>query len=310
MNTHITTVTLNAAIDKTYYLPSLDKGKVNRADKVLSMAGGKGNNVARVLRQLGHVGITATGFASGYNGKFIIEQLNESGIITEFVAASGESRLCLNFLDGSSTEVLEPGPEIFPEHLDNLKRELHRLSASSRLVIFSGSIPKGLSTDLYAELIELSRSAGAEVFLDASGDPLIQGLKAMPIFIKPNEDEIESLLPFTGKTDIRNTIVALMEQGVPNVVVTLGGEGAIAGVNGKLFQVKIPQIQTVNTVGCGDAFVAGYAFGYVRNWPPEQCLRHAAAAGCANALSPVAGDLKLSDQQDLLREVQVEQWLS
>ncbi len=311
MKTKITTVTLNAAIDKTYYLPALAKGKVVRAEQVLSMAGGKGVNVARVLRQLGHPEVAATGFASGYNGQFIIDQVKEIGIESEFVGASGESRLCLNFIDrsdGSSTEVLEPGPEILTEHLDNFKRKLRHLGEESGLVIFSGSIPKGLSSGLYAELIEIARSAGAEIFLDASGEPLVHGLAAKPSFIKPNVDEIVPLLAGMGELDLYDGVCSLMEKGIPNVIVTLGGEGAVAGIEGKLYRVQIPKIKPINTVGSGDAFVAGFAYGYARDWPAADRLRYAAAAGCANALSPAAGDVRRSDHEEILRHVRVEEW--
>ncbi|TFE30629.1 1-phosphofructokinase family hexose kinase [Cohnella luojiensis] len=307
----ITTVTLNAAIDKTYYVPTLVKGTVMRAESVLSAAGGKGVNVARVLRQLGHTEVAATGFASGYNGKFIIDQVKEIGIEAEFVEALGESRLCLNFIDrgdGTSTEILEPGPDIREKHLDHLKRKLHQLAQESALVIFSGSIPKGLHPGLYAQLIGIARAAGAEVFLDASGKPLSQGLLAKPSFIKPNEEEIVPLLAGTIENDLYEGVVSLMNKGIANVVVTLGGEGAVAGVEGKLYRVQTPKLKVVNTVGCGDAFVAGYAYGFARNWPAVECLQYAAAAGCANALSSVAGDVRLADHQTLLREVRVEAW--
>ncbi|RED64035.1 1-phosphofructokinase family hexose kinase [Cohnella lupini] len=307
----ITTVTLNAAIDKTYYVPTWAKGTVMRAEKVLSMAGGKGVNVARVLHQLGHPAMAATGFASGYNGRFISDQVQELGIESEFVGAIGESRLCLNFIDGrdgSSTEVLEQGPEILEEHLENFKRKLTRLSAESALVIFSGSIPRGLSPSLYAELIGITRAEGAEVFLDASGAPLTQGLVAKPGFIKPNEEEIVPFLAGDGYGNLFDGVSSLMNQGVANVVVTLGGEGAVAGIDGSHYRVRTPKLDVVNTVGCGDAFVAGYAYGFVRKWTAVECLKHAAAAGCANALSPAAGDIRLSDHRRLLREIEVEAW--
>jgi tagatose 6-phosphate kinase len=309
--TKITTVTLNAAIDKTYYVPALVKGTIMRAESVLSMAGGKGVNVARVLHQLGHPEVAATGFASGYNGQFIIDQVREIGIEAEFVGALGESRLCLNFIDrgdGTSTEILEPGPDIRKEHLDNLKRKLQQLAEESALVIFSGSIPKGLHSGLYTELIGIARVAGAEVFLDTSGEPLSQGLQAKPSFIKPNEEEIAPLLEGTGENELYEGVLSLMNKGISNVVVTLGGEGAVAGVEGKLYRVLTPKLKAVNTVGCGDAFVAGYAYGFVRSWPAVECLKYAAASGCANAMTQVAGDVRLADHQKLLREIGIEAW--
>ncbi len=309
--TTITTVTLNAAIDKTYYVPVFDKGKVTRAAKVVSTAGGKGLNVARVLKQLGHAEVAATGFAGGYNGQFITSRVKDAGIRAEFIDIPGESRLCLNFIDGrdgSSTEVLEPGPEVGAEQIERFKRRLQLLSAESALVVFSGSLPGGAAPGLYAELIALSRAAGADVFLDSSGDALVRGVSALPSFIKPNEDEIVSLLPESRRTDLREGIRELMAQGIPIVAATLGAEGAVAGAGGRIYRVRIPKLETVNTVGSGDSFVAGYAYGHVRGWPVEECLRYAAAAGSANALSDTTGDVNPAEHRRLIREIAVEEW--
>ncbi|MFC4600467.1 1-phosphofructokinase family hexose kinase [Cohnella hongkongensis] len=307
----ITTVTLNAAIDKTYYVPVFDKGKVSRAEKVLATAGGKGLNVARVLKQLGHEEVTATGFAGGYNGQFITSRVKEAGIRSEFVEIPGESRLCLNFIDGrdgSSTEVLEPGPVVGEAHVEAFKQRLRKLSEQSALVVFSGSLPGGAAPELYAELIALARAAGADVFLDSSGAALVRGVEAGPSFIKPNEDEIVSLLPEAGNGDVREGIRRLMAQGIPVVAATLGADGAIAGAGGRIYRVRIPRIEPVNTVGSGDSFVAGYAYGHVRGWPVEQCLRYAAAAGSANALSETTGDVDPALHRKLLDDIAVEAW--
>ncbi|MFC5468387.1 1-phosphofructokinase family hexose kinase [Cohnella suwonensis] len=314
MRDTITTVTLNAAIDKTYFVPALVKGTVMRATEVLSMAGGKGVNVARVLHQLGHPDVVATGFAAGHNGRYLVDRIRESGIGADFVVANGESRLCLNFIDGvddSSTEVLEPGPEVEAEHLAALKNKIGGLAERSAVVVLSGSLPRGAPPSLYAELIELVRAAGALPFLDASGAPLALGLSAMPAFIKPNEEEILKLLAGNGDgdLDLREGALALARQGIRNVVVTLGGEGAAAFVDGVAYRVAIPKLKAVNTVGCGDAFVAGYAYGSSRGWSAEACLRHAAAAGCANALSAVAGDVKKDDFDMLLPRISIGEWL-
>jgi tagatose 6-phosphate kinase len=270
-------------------------------------------NVARVLRQLGHEQVTATGFTGGYNGRFIAEQVRQLGITEQFVPVTGESRLCLNFIDGidgSSTEVLEPGPELGQQQAEEMKQKLALLAAESRIVILSGSIPQGLPADLYADLIRIAASHGADVFLDASGAPLARGLEAYPQFIKPNEDEILPWMSGTGEHAAATALYALMDKGISHVVVTLGAHGALAGIRGRLFRVRIPRIEAVNTVGCGDAFVAGFAYAYARDWTAEQSLRHAAAAGCANALSPIAGDVRMNDHERLAQQVMVEAWES
>jgi len=309
--TLITTVTLNAAIDKTYFVPAFEHGIVSRVEKALSTAGGKGLNVARVLRQLGQADVAATGFAGGYNGKFITSKVEEAGIAAAFVECAGESRICLNVIDGrdgSSTELLEPGPEIGEAEMAALKRKLARLSAESAVVVFSGSLPKGVPLGAYAELIALSREAGAEVFLDTSGEALALGTAALPSFVKPNEDEIAALLPKGKDGDLRDGIASLMERGLSQVVVTLGGEGAVAGIRGRLYRVRIPPVRAVSAVGSGDAFVAGYAYGQARGWPAEDVLKFAAAAGSANAMSPLTGDVDAALHRGLLSEITVEEW--
>ncbi|MBB6674947.1 1-phosphofructokinase family hexose kinase [Cohnella nanjingensis] len=311
MTSRIVTVTLNAAIDKTYYLPEWRHGTVMRSERVLAAAGGKGINVARVLRHLGHASVTATGFAAGYNGRFIAEKVGEAGIVPDFVEAEGESRLCLNFIDGrdgASTEVLEPGPDIRSLDLEAMREKIRGAASGAALVIFSGSLPRGCPADFYAELIGIARDAGAEVFLDTSGAALAEGMKARPAFIKPNEDEIRPWMAGAagGEDGFRQAAAALADQGIPNVAVTLGAEGAVAGAGGQLYRVRIPRLEAVNAVGSGDAFVAGFAYGYVRGWPVERSLRHAAAAGCANALSDAAGEVRPTDHERLLREIQVD----
>jgi len=309
--TLITTVTLNAAVDKTYYVPAFAKGKVSRVERELSTAGGKGLNVARVLRQLGHADVAATGFIGGYNGQYIATRTREAGIRPEFVEVEGESRVCLNVIDGqdgSSTELLEPGPTIGEESLALFKERFVLLSRESAIVAISGSLPRGVPAGFYAELVGLAREAGAEALLDTSGEALALGSAALPSFVKPNEDEIAALLPGEQARDLRAGLSALAARGLPCVVATLGGAGAVAAVDGRLYRVRVPEIAPVNTVGSGDAFVAGYAFGRARGWTAEDCLKHAAAAGSANALSPRTGDVDDVEHARLRARIVVEEW--
>ncbi|MHA6485012.1 1-phosphofructokinase family hexose kinase [Paenibacillus sp. strain BS8-2] len=309
MRSLIVTVTLNASIDKTYYVPSWSKGSGARAVQTISTAGGKGLNVARVLRQLGHERVVATGFTAGYNGMYIVEQIAKEGIRPAFVQAEGESRICMNVIDqsdGSSTEVLEAGIEVGEAQLTELKGMLRLVSKEAALVIFAGSLPRGVPNSLYAELIGIAHEEGARAFLDASGDALLLGLAGKPDFVKPNEEEMNALLPVEERGDSRRGLEILMEQGITQAVITLGSAGAVAGAEGQLYRVVPPSLQAVNAVGSGDAFVAGYAFGFVRGWPATECLRYAASAGSANAMSPMTGDVRADLMTAMLEQVKVE----
>lgn len=305
----IVTVTLNAAIDKTYRVDRFPLGKVSRVGEMISVPGGKGINVARVARQLGG-DVVATGFVGGSNGDYIERELSRQGIANDFVRVEGESRLCLNIIDlsnGLSTELLEPGPVVTELQVAAIRNKVKQLAAGSRVVALSGSLPKGVPASLYAELIGIVKAEGAQAFLDTSGDALVEGVKAQPHLIKPNEDEIEKLLGRKPEREdeLYDSIRRLNAQGIACVVVTLGASGSVAGCEGRLYRIRAPRIDAVNPVGSGDSFVAGMAVAAARGESIEEALRLATAAGTANALNAQAGDVRPDDVKRLLGEVAV-----
>lgn len=306
----ITTVTLNAAIDKTYLLPTFELGRVSRATSVLADAGGKGLNVARVAHLLGQP-VTATGFVGGNNGEFICNELDRQGIAHDFVRVNEESRLCLNIIDQThhrSTELLEPGPVITGEQLEEMKGRVKELAARSTIMAFSGSIPKGVPTSVYADLIAIAREQRATVFLDTSGDALVEGIQAHPHLIKPNEHEVERLIgkKLERESDLYDSIHQLMASGIEIVIVSLGAAGSLVGAGGQLYRVTAPKLDPVNTVGCGDSFIGGMAVAMRQGLPLIECLKLATAAGSANALTERAGVIRLDDVSRFLEVVEVQ----
>ncbi|WP_337031575.1 1-phosphofructokinase [Paenibacillus illinoisensis] len=291
----ITTVTLHAAIDRTIYVDQFEAGHVHRVARQIDEPGGKGINVAKVIRQLGGQ-VTTTGIIAGNNGAFIENSLAERGIRTDFIQAAGESRVCLNILDdssGSSTELLGQGPAISEADIEAIKEKVHGLASQSSTVVISGSLPPGTPDTLYAELIRIVRSTGARSFLDTGGTAFRAGLTASPDFLKPNEQELTEWLGRRPR-DVREwtrSAQMLADLGVDEVCVTLGSQGALAILSGVAYRVKPPTIQPVNTVGCGDAFVAGMAYAGERGDSAESRLRTAVSAATANAMSSTAGDM-------------------
>lgn len=289
----ITTVTLNAAVDKTYYVDKVVAGKVHRVAGQISEPGGKGNNVAKIIKLLGGE-VTASGFIAGSTGRFINNRLQEYGISTSFVSVAGESRTCLNIIDESSrtsTELLEQGPEIDTISLDKFKQRLYELSLASKYVVLSGSLPLGVPASTYSELIHMVQSTNARVYLDASGPALGEGLQARPHFVKPNEEEIKQ---WAGKGtmsdgEIVDAAARLAAEGIRQVCVTLGARGTIAFIDGVGYRAIPPYVEALNKVGCGDSFVAGMVFGEEQGESAVQRLRIATAAACSNALSSKAG---------------------
>ncbi|MCM3267203.1 1-phosphofructokinase [Paenibacillus elgii] len=305
----IVTVTLNAAIDKTYHLPALAAGQVSRVDRVYAEPGGKGINVARVVALQG-VPVLATGFAGGSNGDFIERGLTRQGIAHDFVKIEGESRICLNIMDqdGVSTELLEPGPTIAGQEMEAMRQKLALLAARAKVVAFSGSLPAGVPKSFYAELIGIAQKQGAVVFLDTSGEALMQGAEAKPYFIKPNEDEIAQWLGHSIEDEnaLKQGLLRLNEAGLSCISVSMGAKGSLAAFRGTCYRVRAPKVDAVNAVGSGDAYVAGMAIGTAQGLPIEECLRLATASGTANALTARAGYVEPEDVKRLLGEVVVE----
>jgi tagatose 6-phosphate kinase len=306
----ITTVALNAAIDKTYFVPNFQLGTVYRVPYVDVDAGGKGINVAKVVKLLGEP-CSITGFVGGYNGTYIEDDCGKRGIEYDFIHVEGESRLCLNIMDertGTSTEILEPGHSVSQEAVKQLKEKISELAKRSRILCLSGSIPAGVPIDIYAELTGRAKAEGCRVLLDASGEALLHGMEAKPDFIKPNEDEYREL---TGHDDysmeelIRH-LDTYRQSGIECITVSMGSSGAISLFQGSWYRIYVPHIEAVNAVGSGDSFVAGYAVGLSKGNTVEECLKLAAAAGTANALQAKAGHLDLADVKRLMTEVQVQ----
>lgn len=308
----ILTVTLNAAIDKTYVLPRFEPGGLFRATDVLSLPGGKGINVARVACSLG-CDVTASGFVAGYNGKYIVEGCSQAGITPSFIETEGESRICMTFLDQSTdavTEVLESGPTMGQHDLDAFCQHLGQLAKGAQYVIFSGSLPKGLPTNTYRQLVQLVKQTGAVPVVDSSGAALAAALEARPFLIKPNQPEAEALLGYAldSLEAKRRAVAELHQRGAEHVLLSLGSEGAILSDGNRLYQLPVLPIERlVNPVGCGDSLLAGLIAGLMRGWTLAEAARLGTACAAANALSLGAGIVQPEDVERFLVQAVVQE---
>ena len=220
----IVTVTLNAAFARTITVPNFQRGQRHRASAGLPLAGGKGINVARALKTLG-VPVVATGMAGGQAGLRIIERLTGEAILNDFVRIEGESGTSTAVVDPTSnthTEINEWGPSVRPEELEILREKLAYLSQGAELVVFAGSLPRGVGDDLYAELIhELARHQVPAV-LDSEGEPLRYGVQAEPFLVSPNQAEAEALVgqEFHDDEDFQLGLDEIADLGARNVLIT------------------------------------------------------------------------------------------
>lgn len=305
----ITTITLNVSVDKAYHInETVESGKVIRVATCNMTAGGKGLNVSRVIKMCGE-DILATGFVGGHTGALAEQLLQNDEIKSKFVHTKGETRNCINILDqnNTSTEFLEPGAAVSKYEKDLFIKEFDEILDNTNVVTISGSAPQGLDKDIYKVLIDMAKKKGKKVILDTSGDLLKEGIKACPTMIKPNSEEMESLLKISinNRDEIIKSAIKLHESGIEIVVVSLGGEGALLVSQDGIYQGKPPKIQVVNTVGCGDSMVAAFAVGFERGYSPVESLKFAVSVSAANALTSSTGSFKKEDADKIFEEVEI-----
>lgn len=306
----ILVINLNASVDKRYKMKDLIKGEVMRAAEVDNTPGGKGIHVANVATILGEDCI-ATGYLGGKSGEFISEKLQDYGIKQDFVQVAGETRSCLAIIteSGAQTEILEPGPTVTQEEQEAFLAKYQELLSKATVVAASGSMPKGLPGDFYGQLINLARKAGKPFLLDTSGEALIQGIKAQPYFVKPNNDEIKVLVgaELRSDEDIVHVLQKFMEDGIKLPVISLGAQGSMAGYNQHVYKITVPKIQCKNPVGSGDSFVAGIAVGIERGMAIEDVLSLGAACGTANAMEDESGFVRKEVVEELFPQIKIQQ---
>lgn len=304
----ITTVTLNPAIDKTITTSSLLSGQVNRSESVKNIAGGKGINVTKVLRQYGN-SVCALGFLGGYTGRFIEEYVEGLGAESFFTRIAGETRTSINVLsgDGYVTEILEPGPVITEEEKEQFLQTYRKKIAGSEFVVLSGSAPKGLPTDIYAQLIALADEQKIRTVLDTSGELLVKGVKAKPFLIKPNTKELEYL---TGRklregSEIKEAALQLASEGIAHVLVSMGEKGMLYATEGKCLFAKAPKVKALNTVGSGDSAVAAAVMALQQGTSMEDTLRLCVAISAANTTTLENAVIPKEYAAELLIQIQV-----
>jgi tagatose 6-phosphate kinase len=304
----IGTITLNPSVDKRYLVKNMEKGTVMRAEQVENSAGGKGLNVGRVIRLLGEE-VIATGFLGGSGGAFISKQLAQSEMGQRFVSIRGETRSCLAIIsrDRVHTEILEPGPEIQVPEWQEWLTVYEELLTVCDYVCASGSLPGNLPVSVYGNLAERAGERQVKFLLDTSGEALLEGIKGKPFFLKPNLDELAILAgkKITGKREVLEQIERLQGAGIECIVVSLGAEGAIAGIGKKKYAAIVPSVDAVNVVGSGDALVAGFAVALRRGYSERQLLSYACACGSANAMEAKTGFVSPSLVDELLQSIKV-----
>lgn len=307
----ILTVTLNPSVDISYKLNHFKLDTVNRVENVSKTAGGKGINVSRVLVQLGEE-VAATGFLGGSLGDYIRKQLGECLIKDYFVESTEGTRNCIAIIhDGQQTEILERGPVISKKEASEFLEKFCIYAKGINILTISGSLPKGIDSTYYSELIKIAHENQAKVLLDTSGVALRYSLESeyKPYLIKPNLEELTGLVGKEIKSE-QDVIQALRDpvlNDISWIVVTLGARGAIIRQEEKFYRVQIPEVEVVNPVGSGDSVIAGFATGFSFKLPPKDIIKYGIAMGVLNAMEEKTGFINTQRIDWCINKVEVEE---
>lgn len=290
----ILAVTMNPSVDISYPIQDFKLDDVNRVENIRKTAGGKGLNVARVVKQMGEDVLT-TGVIGGTIGDYIIHELTKSDIRNHFYKINQESRNCIAILhDSKQTEILESGPSLSTEEGTAFLEKYRELLSEVSLVTISGSLPKGLESEFYRQMVEIGREKGIPVIVDTSGEPLRQVLNhnVKPFAIKPNISELFQLFGMEveeSTSSLKQLLNNKLFHGIEWIVVSMGAAGAFLKHGGDYYRVTIPAIEVINAVGSGDATVAGLAVALKRKQAVSDILKTAMTTGMLNTMEEVTG---------------------
>lgn len=300
----IYTCTLNPSIDYLVVVENVKLGSLNRTSETAFYPGGKGINVSRVLKRLG-VDSTALGFVGGFTGGFIKSFLDSEHITSSFVEHEEPTRVNIKLKSGAETEINGRGAFISNEHQETLYGQVASLKEEDYFVL-AGSYPPSISLDFFKSLAARCEEKGIPLVADVSGKALQEVLQYKPFLIKPNHHELGDLVGTTieTKSDAIQYGRKLLERGPKNVIISMGGQGAVFVNKDMVVTAKVPKGEVKNSVGAGDSTVAGFLAALTMGESFEKAFKYGVASGTATAFS---NDLcQKHDVEKILEQIEIE----
>ena len=284
----IYTLTPNPSLDYVVNVKNFTQGKVNRTASENLYAGGKGINISIVLNSLGYSSM-ALGFIAGTTGDAIEGLFGSYGCTSDFIRVSeGANRINVKIHSKKETEINGSGIEVNQNEVDKLYGKLDNLGDGDVLVL-AGSVPKSLSSKFYENILKTFSGRNIKFVVDAEDKLLMNVLKYKPFLIKPNLPELEQI--FKVKINSREEVAwyakQLRDKGAQNVLVSLGGDGAVLITeDGRALYSPVPEGEVLNSVGAGDSMIAGFLAGFFNTGDIDHAFKLGLAAGSATAFSP------------------------
>ena len=305
----ITTVCMNPSFDKTASVMALEPGDLNRLRNVRVDVGGKGVNVAVVLKRLG-VPVSCVGCLGERGRESFLQMIRQEEVPFDYLPMPGEVRTNLKLVDESTrtvTEFNEPGISMNPSQLEDFLRLLKEKAEDSDYVVLSGRLPEGCPETTYQRCLKALE--GKRCVLDCAGETLLHGIKEKPFLIKPNLPEIEAIMKKELRTlrGLRDAALFLIGYGAQNVIISMGKYGAMFVSQKETFFAPALMVEARSTVGAGDAMIGGVLAGLARGESLADSFRYGVAAGAASVMTDGTQLLRRPDFEALLPKVTVQE---
>lgn len=300
----IYTVTLNPAIDYYVVMKEFVEGNLNTAEEGYTLAGGKGINVSKVLKNFGKESV-ALGFVGGFTGSFIKDDMKACNIAERFIELEENTRINMKLkTEKTESEIAGKSPKISKENIEKLLDEIKNIKKDD-ILILSGSVPNTIDKGIYGEIIE-KLPEGTKVILDTRGEPFTKALAKGVFITKPNIDELSEF--FHKKLETTEEIVEvgkkLRAMGSENVIISMGKEGSILISEKGVYKGNAPKGKLISSVGAGDSMVAGITYGLIEGKELEEAYKFGIASGSATAFSE--GLTTFDTMENLLKEIIIE----
>ncbi|MCD8028566.1 MAG: 1-phosphofructokinase [Erysipelotrichaceae bacterium] len=294
----IYTITFNPSLDYIMHVENFEYGETNRSNNEEIFPGGKGFNVSTILQRLGYDN-TAIGFKAGFSGDEIVRMLEKRGFILDLISLDeGFSRINVKMKGSKETEVNGNGPNIPADKLVLLLNKIDQINNGDTLIM-AGSIPSTLPNNIYEQIMIRLQGKDVRIIVDATNELLLKVLPYHPFLIKPNHRELEEIfdVSISNQKDLIHYASKLQDKGAINVLVSLGGDGAmLIDENKHVYHCEAAKGKLINSVGSGDSMVAGFLAGYLRNNDYKEAIRLGSACGGATAFSFDLAEKSLIDK--------------
>ena len=305
----IYTVTLNPALDRAINVDRLLDDDTTRVISEKHYAAGKGIDVSRVIKELGGQSV-ALGLIGGYDGLHLEGLLINAGVMTQFTKISHETRTNIILKEECSCKqyvISAKGPDISPAEIGQFYNHVQSITDMDYLVM-SGSLPPGVSPNIYGQLILAGRNKGAFIFLDADNIALQESINYIPTGIKPNIHELSRLTGRNLKTDgeIIDACRSLhAKEGLKYILVSMGKKGLLFSGDEQIIKAVAPPVDVESAVGAGDSTVAGFILAHSVGKSLPECVRMACASGTATAETPGTELCHNEDVEKILPQVEL-----